>query len=209
MTAVPALGPTAGSRSEILRPGSWKKAEIRLVEAADGDVVILKDWRGAPGWLRPLATRLFRHEERVYRDLDGVEGIPRLLAAGDRVLALERIPGRSIGRVASQGEAPEVAHRLERVVQGMHRAGVYHADLRKRDNILVTGDGRVGIVDFASAIRVGRLGLLGRCLRPILEMVDRYAVLKWKAILAPAEITPSERRLVRLLDLLRLRPLRR
>lgn len=191
-------------QGEVIRRGSWKKAEVRLVEHR-GRSIVLKDWRSAPAWLRPLARGLFRHEEKIYRALAGVEGVPRLLAAGDRVLALDHVPGLAIGRLTGRADASDLLRRLTRVVGEMHRVNVYHADLRKRDNILVTQDGRIGIVDFASAVHVGRLGPLGWLLRPVLALVDRYAVLKWKRRLCPAELTAAESRLLWRLDALRMR----
>ena len=61
------------------------------------------------------------------------------------------------------------------------------------------------MLDFESAFIVKPRGLLGRILRPVLSLVDRYAVLKWKQVLDPGGMTAKERRLVRWLDALRFR----
>jgi serine/threonine protein kinase len=198
------IGELSALPGEIIQRGSWKKARIRVVDWRDRRVV-LKDWFATPRPVRPLARRLIRHEEQIYRTLAGVEGVPRLIAAGDRILALEHVPGRPISRFRGEASAPDLVRRLVAVVEKMHAAGVYHADLRKRDNILVTEDGRLGIVDFDSAVRVSHLGPPGRLLIPILALVDRYAVLKWKRWLCPADLTASETQFLRRLDTLRLR----
>ena len=52
----------------VLRPGSWKKPEIRLVGLKDRSVVI-KDWRGIARWMRPWARLMCRREERIYHTL--------------------------------------------------------------------------------------------------------------------------------------------
>jgi len=188
----------------VLRSGSWKKPEIRLVDLKDRSVVI-KDWRGIARWMRPWARLMCRREKRIYHTLADVPGIPELLAAGDTVLVLERVPGDRISNKRNATDSPQVVQRFARVVEAMHDVGVYHADMRKRDNVLVSDDGQIGIIDFESAFIVKPRGLLGRILRPVLSLVDRYAVLKWKHILDPGGMTAKERRLVRWLDALRFR----
>ena len=89
------------------------------------------------------------------------------------------------------------------MVREMHRRGVYHADLHYRRNILVTDDGRVRIIDFASAVDTRRLPVLGRILRPLLALCDHYAVIKWKGGVEPACLTAGERRLFTCLEWLR------
>ena len=195
----------AGLPGRILRRGSWKKAEVRLVELDDRSIVI-KDWRGASRWLQPLMKRLSRNEQRIYRFLAGLSGIPSLLAAGDRVLVLEHIPGLSIGNLScGPGTGRVVAARLEKTVRDLHNAGVYHFDLRKRDNILVTEAGHIVVIDFTSAVRFRSQGIVGSFFRPLLGLIDRYAVLKWKHRLTPDALTSSEGRLMRVLDATRFR----
>jgi RIO-like serine/threonine protein kinase len=189
---------------KVLRPGSWKKPEIRLVDLEDRSVVI-KDWRGIAHWMRPWARLMCRREERIYHTLASVRGIPDLLAAGDGVLVLERVPGVAIHQKRKATGRPQMVRRFAEVVEAMHDAGVYHADMRKRDNVLVSDDGQIGIIDFESAFVVKPRGLLGRMLRPVLRFVDRYAVLKWKQVLDPDGMTTKERRLVRWLDAVRFR----
>ncbi len=186
----------------LLRRGSWKKPEVRLLSGSGG-AVVMKDWRRMARWLRPWARFIARHEARNYRRLAGVRGIPALVAAFDRVIVLQHLPGERISRFRRHPEAAAAIRSMEAAVRAMHDAGVYHGDLRRRDNILVADDGSVGIVDFSSAVSVRRLGALSWLLRPLLHLLDRYAVLKWKSRLAPAGMTGGERRLLRLLDTLR------
>ena len=93
--------------------------------------------------------------------------------------------------------------KLAGLVGRMHARGVYHLDLRKRDNILVTAAGQPCVIDFNASIRLTPGSLAARCLAPILRRVDTGAVLKWKARLAPGLLSESERRRYRRESLLR------
>ncbi len=123
-----------------------------------------------------------------------------MLARGDRVLVLEIVPGRPIWQMNGHPQARAAATTLEQIVDVMHAAGVYHFDLRKRDNILVTDAGEVYIIDFTTAVAPRRYGPLGWLLRPVAALVDHYALLKWKDLLCPEELTPRESRLLHLLN---------
>jgi RIO-like serine/threonine protein kinase len=169
--------------------------------------VILKDWRTMARWLRPLARHLARREARIYGLLRHLENVPRVLQAGDRILVLEQVPGRRISRLRGHRAAVAAARALEVIVARIHAAGVYHFDMRKRDNILVTEEGEVYLIDFTTSVAPRHYGPLGWLLVPVAALVDRYAVLKWKHVLAPEVLSAGEGRLLRSLD--RLRPWRK
>jgi serine/threonine protein kinase len=192
------------AHNTVLRAGSWFKPEIRLSETAESAVVV-KDYGRWPLLLRPIALFLCRHEARTYRELTGIEGIPRLMGTGPDFIALEPIGGGKISEFDPAAGAADLIRRLEQIVDQVHRAGICHLDLRKRDNVLVTADGRPVILDFATSLRVGGKGPLSRLLRPVAMAVDRYGVLKWKRALAPQALTGEEGRFLRRLDALRLR----
>ncbi|MFQ5719614.1 MAG: hypothetical protein ACE5IK_08685 [Acidobacteriota bacterium] len=196
----------AASGGEVIRAGSWKKAEIRRIQD-DGRNVVIKDWRTVPAWLRPWATWLMAREAEIYVALAGMPGVPRLLAAGNRILAIEHVPGAPISTfMGGRGRRLALGPRLEAAVREMHERGVYHADLHYRRNILVTPEGDIGIIDFASAVDCRRLGVMGRLFRPLLALLDHYALIKWKGGVDPDSLTRRERRLLILLDTLRLKP---
>ncbi|HEY3487961.1 MAG TPA: hypothetical protein VGL10_07840 [Gammaproteobacteria bacterium] len=102
-------------------------------------------------WKRLLLLPLLRHEYRVYQKLADIPGIPRcygLLA--DRFLILEYIEGASLrdGRI---GDREQFFTGLRSLLGRVHAAGVAHADLKKKDNILIAADGRPYLVDFGIA----------------------------------------------------------
>jgi len=189
----------------LLSPGRWNKPQVHQVSLAAGEV-ILKDWRTMARWLRPLARHLARREARIYGLLAHLATVPRVLETGDRVLVLEQVPGHRISRLRGHRAAPAAARALEEIVGRIHDAGVYHFDMRKRDNILATDDGQVYLIDFTTSVAPRDYGPLGWLLRPVAALVDRYAVLKWKHILAPDCLSAGEQRLLTTLD--RLRPWR-
>lgn len=149
------------------QPRNRSKALVRF-EEREGSKVAVKDCSGLPLWLRVLHARPgLRREERVYRRLAGLEGIPRLFGIEGRDrLVLEQVEGVPLSRWEPR-QVPAVAlDRLDALLEQTHRRGVAIADLH-RSNVLVATDGRLWLVDFALARiarRADRPGLLVRAL---------------------------------------------
>ena len=74
----------------------------------------------------------------------------------------------------------------------MHERGVYHLDLRQRQNLLVDEEGTLDVVDFGAAL--APRGPLRWLFGPVLGSVDRQAALKYLARFAPSELTVEEAR---------------
>ena len=145
----------APQHGELLSAGY--QGAVYKVAAGDrypgADFVIVKQPMGSAlsQWFR---RRMIRREYEVYRRLDGVPGIPKCygLESGGR-LVLEFIAGHPLK--LSSGELDDregfFAALLD-VLQAAHRAGVAHADLKRKENILVTPDGSPYLIDFGSAL---------------------------------------------------------
>ena len=179
---------------ELLSRGSRFKPAVYLASASDGTVCVVKDVREVPGWSRPLARWLMGRERRILMALGGVEGVPRLLAEVDRdAFALALLPGEPLTPAAFEAHPRRLATDLRRITRAMHARGVYHLDLRQRQNLLVDGD-RLAVVDFGAAWkpRVWSAWLLA----PIFRWVDRQAVLKYVARHAPQDLDYDEARSV-------------
>jgi RIO-like serine/threonine protein kinase len=120
------------------------------------DRVVVKQPMGR-GLARRLRVWMLRREYAAYQRLAGIEGIPRcreLRPDGSLVLAY----------VAAEPFRESLALPLDReaffaqllgIIRSCHAAGVAHADLKRRGNILVDREGRPWVLDYGSAILAG------------------------------------------------------
>jgi hypothetical protein len=74
----------------------------------------------------------------------------------------------------------------------MHEAGLAHLDLRGRDNVLVDPEGKVYILDLASAVWFRPGGAAHRLFFETFAVTDRAALLKWKRLLEVGPYTEEE-----------------
>ena len=104
------------------------------------------------GLVRLLRRWMLRREYGVYQRLTGFAGSPQCYGLLDgRYLLLEHIDGLSLrdGRIDDRRTYFDTlfAH-----IRELHRRGVAHADLKRRDNLLVIGGRLPVLVDFGTAI---------------------------------------------------------
>ena len=101
---------------------------------------------------RFIRMMMLRNEYKVYTKLSKIEGVPHcygLLAK--RYLVLEYIGGTPI-RNAHITNHKNFFESLLKLIKELHKAGVAHTDLKKKDNLLVV-DGEIPyVVDFGAAI---------------------------------------------------------
>jgi predicted Ser/Thr protein kinase len=161
------------------RLGHGYQASVELYSTPAGDVVVKKPHRS--GLLGPLWRRLLRREHDVYERLAGVPGIPRTYGLIDgEYLALEYIPGPSLRTYEPRlADREAFFGRLLETVQAMHAAGVAHADLKRKDNVIVGPGERPYLIDFGIAVRRGD-SWLGRAWFEHSVQADRNAWVKLK-----------------------------
>ena len=167
--------------------------------------MVEKDYRGLSPLLRIYAAVILRRERAAYRALREAPCIPRCYACAGGLLVIQYVEGMAISRLMGKPRGPAAFRNLEQCIGTMHDHGVYHLDLRKRDNLLVSEDDQVWLIDFASATLVRPGTLKHLLLRRLLAFVDGYAVLKWKSVLDPDCMSPKEWSRVRWLNRIRFR----
>ena len=167
-------------RGELLSSGrNLTKARV-YAQQREGKPAVLKSVSHQILCVRWLAGRRgLDREERAYRLLAGVRGVPALLArSGPDFLECERIEGRRLDHCPRRSLPPEVFDRLQQVIRQAHERGVAHGDLHRRD-VIVDGSDYPWVLDWATAmVRAGPGGWLRAALFRRWMEVDRRAVEK-------------------------------
>ena len=153
------------------------KADVWRIDDG-GRALVVKTIAGrAPRPARALAAALLRREGRVLAKLAGVPGVPRLVETTPDALVVEWVPGETLFQLRKRGVSPETERRLREIVAALHARGFAHGDIGRRD-VLVAADGRVALVDFATAVGPGFPPLLWRLLLPVWKRRDRSRIRK-------------------------------
>ncbi len=181
--------------------GRLLKADV-FISRADGQRFVVKDFGDKGFWERNFVGRMIIGRElRAYAALAGVDGLPsRYKRLSPFSLAIEYLEGRDLGGVERGEIGPGVLSQFERIIEDLHERGWVHLDLQRRSNILLV-NGKVFVVDLASAFHPGRVPLVGRCLTRLLGFADRISLIKLKSIYAPELMTAKERRWLKLRNL--------
>ncbi len=163
--------------------------EVHVAEGIDGSTIV-RDVRSAPRWTRPLARVLLRREAAVLAVLEGMDGVPDLLAADADTLTRRFIPGNPLyeARPAHPGFFREALRLLRR----LHGQNVVHNDLAKEPNILVQPSGAPAFIDFQVAWSVRRRGRLFR----LLAYEDLRHLLKHKRTYCPDRLSARQHRIL-------------
>jgi serine/threonine protein kinase len=104
-------------------------------------------------WVNRFIRRIMlRNEYRVYSRLSHIEGIPRCLGLLDgSYLVLEFIDGIPVRKAEIQDRG-FFFEALLNLIKRLHKAGVAHTDLKKKDNILVVQGRKPYLIDFGVAV---------------------------------------------------------
>jgi serine/threonine protein kinase len=137
--------------------GQGYQATVHRYDSPVGPVVVKSPHRSALlGYFGRLAIH---REHRLYRQLEGIPGVPRVHGLlDDRHLVLEAIEGPSLREHESALLGDRFFADLLETIDAMHAAGIAHGDLKRKDNILVGPNGRPYLIDFGIACRAGRRG---------------------------------------------------
>jgi RIO-like serine/threonine protein kinase len=179
---------------KVLAQGDFAKARV-FIARHRGRRFVIKDFGSKGFWERNVIGRMvIGREFRAYRALAGIDG---LLAAAKRLtpfsLAVEYLDGIDLGGLTRGEIGRDVLEQFERIVEDLHSRGWVHLDLQRRSNILLV-NGKVFVVDLASAFHPGGIPLIGRGLTRLLGFFDRLSLIKLKSIYTPETLTPGEQR---------------
>lgn len=136
--------------------------------------------RGLVLWLR---RAMLRREYAAYQRLVGVPGVPRCFGLqDDGSLLLEFLEGEPYHETAGAlRNRDRFFSELLQSILAVHAAGVAHADLKRRGNILISPDGHPILLDFGSAVlRTRRNGWLNGLLFRLICRMDLNAWVKLK-----------------------------
>jgi predicted Ser/Thr protein kinase len=177
----------------LLHQGGPTKADLHLVPFGEGEAVV-KDFAAKNALIRLWGRIQIHREVAAYERLRGVKGLPVFHGRLDaHALAIQYLEGKGLQGCRRRPQRRTYFRSLERTMESMHARGVIHNDLRGRDNVIVTHDtDRVYLLDLGGAVRLPPRSLRHRLLFRLLAQVDRAALLKWKGMLVPEEITAEE-----------------
>jgi predicted Ser/Thr protein kinase len=151
-----------------------------LLYRGDGQSLVVKAPLGL-GLAAYVRRLMLQNEFAVYGRLSGLPGIP--VCHGflkKQFLVLEFIDGVPI-QDARLADRDFFFGTLLRQIKTMHRAGVAHGDLKKKDNILVVDGRQPVLLDFGVAvIRKPGLAPVNRYLFSLLKTFDYNAYVKLK-----------------------------
>ena len=99
-----------------------------------------------------LCRWILRREHRIYRRLQGVDGVPRCygLISGC-YLVLQFIDGQTF-RHATIEDRTRFFEQLLVIITSIHELGLAHGDLMRKENILVSWDQRPYLIDFGVSV---------------------------------------------------------
>ncbi len=187
-------GITPPSAGEPRLLASGYQGVVYLVEGPGGAAIVKR--ASGRGPLLALRRAMLRREYAIYQRLVGIAGIPACKGIGpDGELMLEFIRGHSLR------EAQPTAAQRERffadlrdLILAMHRVGVAHGDLKRKDNILIGPGGRPYIIDFGTAIAAPpESGLVRYLLFRQMCRMDLNAWIKLKYRRQPGTLEPADR----------------
>ncbi len=166
-------------KNTVIREVTSTRPVIRLVEK-DGIRAIVKDFSHNGFMFRNIVGRfLIWREARAYRQLSGLQGIPRLLAViKGMALVTEAVPGMDMKAAAKTKQlTPGFFDHLNVLVDRVHELGIAHCDLKASGNIIVSPAGRPYIIDWAASISQKEFGLF-----PLNKIYNRFVVDDYRAI---------------------------
>lgn len=133
------------------------------------------------GLAKRIRQSWLRKEYEVYKQLAGFPGSPRCYGLlRDRYLILEYIDGVPF-RTAKVTDARAFFDRLLELIKELHRRGIAHTDLKRKDNLLVVEGRTPYLIDFGAAMTYKPgFAPINHCLYELARKFDLNAWVKLK-----------------------------
>jgi RIO-like serine/threonine protein kinase len=181
----------------VLRKPTSTRPVLWVVEE-DGVEAVVKDYSPNGIFYRNVVGRfLVWREQKAYRKLKGLKGVPALLRVIDgKALVLQRIDGESLENLETRRKLPKsFFDELESLVKEIHRRGLVHCDLKRAPNILVGRDGKPYVLDWSASVSRRELPIfpLNRIYERLLSD-DFNAVTKVQLRHCPEEVSAERKR---------------
>jgi tRNA A-37 threonylcarbamoyl transferase component Bud32 len=177
---------------EVLRRATATRPVIWTLEE-DGVEAVVKDFsRNGTLFRHTIGRFLVWREEKAYRRLRGVKGVPVLYRVLDGMaLVMERVPGESLEDLEKKRKLPKsFFDALEAIVADAHARGVAHCDLKRAPNLLLGRDGKPYIVDWSAAVCRTELSLFPfNLIYRRLLLDDLHAITKMQLRHCPEEVS--------------------
>ena len=166
--------------AEALISSGYQGAAYLYEGSQDRRVIKAATGAGILGWVR---RRMIRREFAIYQRLASVDGVPHCHGLLDeQYLVLDFFDGVPLSDVDSDIADRDTFYKgLLKIVLNVHLAGVAHADMKRRGNVLVSPDQRPCMLDFGTAVaKNDRGGWFNRWLFKQARQFDYNAWIKLK-----------------------------
>ncbi|SVA51115.1 uncharacterized protein METZ01_LOCUS103969 [marine metagenome] len=120
----------------------------------DGQSLLIKRTNKIGALTRRVSEHFIQHEYKIYQRLEGIAGIPKCYGlSDDGSLILEYIDGDSYREKEYILEnRDQFFVDLLALILSIHKAGVSHGDLKRKDNILIGENDQPYLIDFGTAM---------------------------------------------------------
>ncbi|MBN1106351.1 MAG: hypothetical protein JXL84_23295 [Deltaproteobacteria bacterium] len=182
---------------KVLRERSSTRPVLWVVEESGTEAVVKDFSRNGFLYRHTVGRFLVWREEKAYRRLRGLRGIPALYRVIDgQALVIGRLQGRSLEGIEKEKRLPGAFfEQLEDLVARAHARGIAHCDLKRAPNILLGDDGRPYIVDWSASVSASEFSLfpLDRIYRRFL-LDDFNAITKIQLRHRPDDVSDERKR---------------
>ena len=138
----------------VLREPTSTRPVLWIAEEGGVEAVV-KDYSPNGFFYRNLIGRfLVWREQKAYRRLRGLKGVPALLRVIDgRPWCFSASDGENLENLEIRRRLPRsFFDELENLVREVHRRGLVHCDLKRAPNLLVGRDGKPYILDWSASV---------------------------------------------------------